>query len=129
MATRTGDDVEMFIGTSGYSYPDWKGVVYPKSVKREVGTSTTPELTYISRYFNTCEINATFYRNFEPAIATKWCDGIESSEFEFAIKANQVFTHAASTSRKGRVSSRSVCVYFRLSADVGPFPVNRSSKS
>ena len=49
----------LFVGTSGYSYPDWRGIVYPESVKREVG-GATPELTYLSRYFNTCEINATF---------------------------------------------------------------------
>lgn len=59
MADRTQNEARIFIGTSGYSYPDWKGVVYPKSVKREVGASTTLELTYVSRYFNTCEINAT----------------------------------------------------------------------
>lgn len=97
---------QLFIGTSGYSYPDWKGVVYPRSLKSDVGGST-PELTYLSRYFNTCEINATFYRNFEPKIASKWSDAVENPGFEFAIKANQVFTHAAGTKpseRKGPTS-------------------------
>jgi uncharacterized protein YecE (DUF72 family) len=84
---------ELFIGTSGYSYPDWKGIVYPRSVKRDVG-GYTPELTYLSRYFNTCEINATFYRHFGPGTAKKWSDAVENPEFEFAVKANQVFTHA-----------------------------------
>lgn len=98
---------QWFIGTSGYSYPDWKGIVYPKSVKREVG-GTTPELTYLSRYFNTCEINATFYRQFEPEIAKKWSDAVESPEFEFAIKANQVFTHAAGTKPSERKAPTSV---------------------
>lgn len=98
---------QLFIGTSGYSYPDWKGIVYPKSVKREVG-GTTPELTYLSRYFNTCEINATFYRQFEPKIAKKWSDAVERSTFEFAIKANQVFTHAAGAKPNERKPSTSV---------------------
>jgi hypothetical protein len=98
---------ELFIGTSGYSYADWRGVVYPKSVKREVGGST-PELTYLSRYFNTCEINATFYRHFEPAIAKKWSDAVESPGFEFAIKANQVFTHAAGSKPSQRKAPTSV---------------------
>ena len=49
----------MFLGRCGYSYPDWRGVVYPKSVKLEVG-GASPELTYISRYVNTCEMNASF---------------------------------------------------------------------
>jgi uncharacterized protein YecE (DUF72 family) len=98
---------QLFIGTSGYSYPDWKGVVYPRSLKR-VGPSSTPELTYLSRYFNTCEINATFYRNFEPEIAKKWSDAVENPEFEFAIKANQVFTHAAGTKPSERKAPTSV---------------------
>ena len=40
------------IHRDGYSYPDWKGVVYPSSLKRDVG-GPAPELTYLSRYFNT----------------------------------------------------------------------------
>ena len=98
---------KLFIGTSGYSYPDWKGTMYPPSLKREVH-SATPELTYLSRYFNLCEINATFYRNFEPQIAKKWCDAIENPGFEFAIKANQVFTHAAGTKPSERKAPTSV---------------------
>jgi uncharacterized protein YecE (DUF72 family) len=52
---------------------------------------TTPELTYLSHYFDTCEIHATFYRQFEPEIGKKWSDAVENPRFEFAIKANQVF--------------------------------------
>jgi len=107
MATSKTGKARMFVGTSGYSYPDWRGVVYPKTVKRDVGGST-PELTYLSRYFNTCEINATFYRQFEPSIAKKWSDAIENPGFEFAIKANQVFTHAAGTKPNERKASTSV---------------------
>ena len=66
---------------------------YPRTLKRDVG-GPTPELTYLARYFNTCEINATFYRQFEPEIAKRWSEGVENPDFEFAIKANQVFTHA-----------------------------------
>jgi uncharacterized protein YecE (DUF72 family) len=105
---KSGDaTARLFIGTSGYSYPDWKGIVYPRSVKRDVGGST-PELTYLSRYFNTCEINATFYRTFEPEIARKWSDAVENPEFEFAIKANQVFTHATGTKPRERKAPTSV---------------------
>jgi uncharacterized protein YecE (DUF72 family) len=107
MARSSHSKPQLFVGTSGYSYPDWKGIVYPKSVKREVG-GTTPELTYLSRYFNTCEINATFYRQFEPEIAKKWSDAVESPTFEFGIKANQVFTHAAGSKPSERKGSTSV---------------------
>ncbi len=102
-----GHGTELFIGTSGYSYPDWKGVVYPASLKKAVG-GPVPELTYLSRYFNTCEINATFYRQFEPEIAKRWCDAVENPGFEFAIKANQAFTHAAGTRPNERKAPTSV---------------------
>ena len=62
-------------------------MIYPRSLNRDVSGST-PELTYFSRYFNTSEIHASFYRNFEPAIERKWSDAVENPEFEFAIKAN-----------------------------------------
>jgi uncharacterized protein YecE (DUF72 family) len=108
---------QLFIGTSGYSYPDWKGIVYPRSLKRDVGGST-PELTYLSRYFNTCEINATFYRQFEPEIAKKWSDAVENPDFEFAIKANQVFTHAAGTKPAERKAPTSVETLKYTRADI-----------
>jgi uncharacterized protein YecE (DUF72 family) len=107
MGTSKKTGAELFIGTSGYSYPDWRGIVYPRSLKRDVGGST-PELSYLSRYFNTCEINATFYRQFEPEIAKKWSDAVENPEFEFAIKANQVVTHAAGTMPSERKAPTSV---------------------
>jgi hypothetical protein len=45
MPASSNAGAELFIGTSGYSYPDWKGIVYLRSVKRDVGGST-PELTF-----------------------------------------------------------------------------------
>lgn len=107
----------LYIGTSGYSYPDWKDVVYPRTVKRDVG-GTTPELTYLSRYFNTCEINATFYRRFEPEIAKRWSDAVENPDFEFAIKANQAFTHAAGSKPSERKTSTSVETLHYTEADL-----------
>jgi uncharacterized protein YecE (DUF72 family) len=65
-------------------------------------------LTYLSRYFNTCEIDAPFYRRFEPSIEKRWSDAVENPDFEFAIKAHQVFTHPAGTKPGARKSSTSV---------------------
>ncbi|HEY0563968.1 MAG TPA: DUF72 domain-containing protein [Terriglobales bacterium] len=85
---------ELLIGTSGYSYPDWKGTFYPRDLKKRV-KSAVAELTYLSHYFNFCEINATFYGHFEPKIAARWCDAVaDSAGFQFGIKANKAFTHA-----------------------------------
>ncbi len=47
----------IFIGTSGFSYPHWgKGVFYPRHLKPHVW------LAYYSHYFDTVEINSSFYR-------------------------------------------------------------------
>ena len=46
----------LFIGTSGYSYPYWKGKFYPKEVPM------TKCLNYYSGQFNALELNNTFYR-------------------------------------------------------------------
>jgi uncharacterized protein YecE (DUF72 family) len=78
------------IGTSGWSYPpntgpgSWTGLFYP--------LSRTDELKFYSRYFNTVEINSTFYRPCVPKTAEGWAKRTPE-EFEFTVKAWQQFTH------------------------------------
>jgi uncharacterized protein YecE (DUF72 family) len=79
------------IGTSGWSYPPssgpgtWTGVFYP--------VRKTDELTFYSKYFNTVEINSTFYRPCSPKAADGWTRRTPE-HFEFTVKAWQQFTHA-----------------------------------
>jgi uncharacterized protein YecE (DUF72 family) len=78
------------IGTSGWSYPpstgpgSWTGLFYP--------LSRTDELKFYSRYFNTVEINSTFYRPCAPKTAESWAKRTPD-DFEFTVKAWQQFTH------------------------------------
>jgi uncharacterized protein YecE (DUF72 family) len=78
------------IGTSGWSYPpstgpgSWTGLFYP--------LSRTDELKFYSRYFNTVEINSTFYRPCAPKTAESWVKRTPD-DFEFTVKAWQHFTH------------------------------------
>jgi uncharacterized protein YecE (DUF72 family) len=78
------------VGTSGWSYPpssgpgSWTGVFYP--------LSRTDELKFYSRYFNTVEVNSTFYRPCVPKTAENWATRTPD-RFEFTIKAWQEFTH------------------------------------
>ena len=53
---------KLFIGTSGWVYPHWKGVFYPKSLLLK------DKLKYFSCYFKTVEVNYSFYRLPEPAV-------------------------------------------------------------
>jgi uncharacterized protein YecE (DUF72 family) len=80
----------MRVGTSGWSYPpntgpgSWTGIFYP--------LSRTDELKFYSRYFNTVEINSTFYRPCASKTAESWVKRTPE-DFEFTVKAWQQFTH------------------------------------
>ncbi len=88
---------QILIGTSGFSYPDWKGIVYPPELKKR----KLHELEYISQFFDFCEINNSFYRPVNPEIAKKWCKYVaDNKDFQFAAKLTQVFSHAPDASKK-----------------------------
>jgi uncharacterized protein YecE (DUF72 family) len=77
-----------------------------------------------SRYFNTCEINATFYPQFKPKIAERWCEALDNPAFEFAIKVNQAFTQPqvhCLASGKLRPGWRACSTRKRLSMRLGAF--------
>ncbi len=80
------------IGTSGYSYPGpppkgWHHVFYPKAKGKRFG-----ELEYYASFFNTVEINTTFYKPPAAGMAEAWVRKTPS-DFEFAVKVWQKFTH------------------------------------
>lgn len=78
-----------FVGTAGWSYKDWVPVFYPKQQD-----FSFDYLTYYSQYFNTVEVNATFYTYLAPAIASGWLRKInEEEEFMFTVKLHGDFTH------------------------------------
>jgi uncharacterized protein YecE (DUF72 family) len=76
----------IYIGTSGFSYKDWVGVFYPQNLPQR------DWLSYYSREFRTCEINATYYAIPSPASMRTMASKTEDS-FLFAVKANQEMTH------------------------------------
>lgn len=76
---------EIYVGTSGWSYPDWKGVVYPRNAR---------ELRYLARYFDTVEINTSFYRPLDPDSCHQWLSEVAvNPRFKFTAKLWQRFTH------------------------------------
>ena len=78
-----------YIGTAGWSYEDWEGIVYP--VRKARGFHP---LLYLADYINFVEINSTFYRPATAALAASWLRKVEDRpEFLFAVKLHQVFTH------------------------------------
>lgn len=74
------------IGTSGYSYDDWRGVFYPPGLPRG------KMFEYYCRFFKAVEINSTYYRL--PALSSFQSLSQKAPPgFEFVVKAHQSVTH------------------------------------
>ncbi|MGD0674591.1 MAG: DUF72 domain-containing protein [Polyangiaceae bacterium] len=80
--------MRVLVGTSGYSYKEWKGPFYPKDLK------AGDFLRYYGEAFPTVEINNTFYRMPTPKVVSAWATEVPES-FIFAVKAPQRITHIA----------------------------------
>jgi uncharacterized protein YecE (DUF72 family) len=78
--------MEIRIGTSGYSFDDWKGTFYPSDVAKG------KMLDYYQTQFSTVEVNSTYYRIPHPAVLANMAVKT-GPQFEFIIKANQSLTH------------------------------------
>ncbi len=77
---------KLLTGTSGYSYPEWKGAFYPDKLPQ------SKFLEFYSQKFTTVEINNTFYRFPAASLLEGWRDTTPDG-FMFAVKANQGITH------------------------------------
>lgn len=84
------DDMIRF-GVAGWDYKDWWGPVYPADQKGKRGFDP---LAYLARYFDTIEVNSTFYRPPSPKSATSWARRVsENPRFRFTAKLWRRFTH------------------------------------
>jgi uncharacterized protein YecE (DUF72 family) len=77
---------EFLVGTSGFSYPAWRGVFYPEKLP------ATGMLAFYAGVFGAVEINNTFYRMPAPALLAGWTEQTPAP-FRFALKAPQQITH------------------------------------
>jgi len=78
--------MQFFVGTSGYSYPKWKGSFYPEKLPQ------TEMLSYYAERFRAVEINNTFYKMPSENDVRAWASQVPHS-FRFTIKAPQTITH------------------------------------
>jgi uncharacterized protein YecE (DUF72 family) len=76
----------LYVGTSGYSYKEWKGSFYPEKIPAK------DMLRFYSERLSTVEINATFYRMPQPTMLETWKEQVPST-FRFSLKAPQRITH------------------------------------
>jgi len=85
-----------FVGTSGFSYEHWISRFYPKSLERG------DWLSYYAKYFNTQEINMSFYRFPFPNMLKGWYNKTPKS-FVFTLKANRMITHVKKLNKVRRL--------------------------
>ena len=78
--------MKLHVGTSGYSYKEWKGNFYPEDLPAK------EMLSYYSRRLPAVEINNTFYRLPQPSMMENWKAQVPA-RFRFSIKATQRITH------------------------------------
>jgi uncharacterized protein YecE (DUF72 family) len=78
--------MHLFVGTSGYSYPKWKGSFYPAKLPQKA------MLSYYSQHFAAVEINNTFYKMPSASDLASWAAQVPRN-FRFALKAPQTITH------------------------------------
>ena len=58
---------QIYVGTAGWSYKDWEGIVYPAQIKK----SQHP-VEFMARYFDVLEINTSFYGHVKPEWGKLW---------------------------------------------------------
>jgi uncharacterized protein YecE (DUF72 family) len=78
--------MNLYVGTSGYSYKEWKGSFYPEDLPEK------QMLHYYGGQYKTVEINNTFHRMPKVSLLEGWA-GEVPNDFKFVLKAPQQITH------------------------------------
>jgi uncharacterized protein YecE (DUF72 family) len=101
--------MRVLVGTSGYSYKEWKGTFYPGDLP------AAKMLAFYATHFNTVEINNTFYRMPEAKTLGKWAGDVPEN-FVFVLKAPQRITHQ----KRLAGAEDDVRHLFETAAEMGP---------
>ena len=102
------------VGTSGYSYAEWKGNFYPEKM------AAKDMLRYYAERFPTVEINNTFYRMPKEDLLNGWAAQVPES-FQFVIKASQRITHIKRLKECAEELRYLMHVTSTLGSRLGPF--------
>jgi uncharacterized protein YecE (DUF72 family) len=100
------------VGPAGWSYADWAGIVYP--ARRPAGFH---EAAYLAQFFDTIEINTSFYQPLKPEHCHQWIELVSANpRFVFTAKLWQKFTHDTDA---GAEDESSVRAGFEVLRDAG----------
>jgi len=102
-----------YLGTSGYSYKEWKGPFYPEDLPEK------QMLHFYGERFRTVEINNTFYRMPKESVLEAWAKEVPA-DFKFVLKASQRITHMQRLKDSGDSLSYLLKVAGTLKERLGP---------
>src|ERR1700674_2744727 len=109
---RKGGARTIRVGPAGWSYADWAGIVYP--ARKPSGFH---EAAYLSEFFDTIEINTSFYQPLRPEHCRHWMELVSANpRFVFTAKLWQRFTHDTNA---GAEDERAVRAGFDVLRDAG----------
>ncbi len=100
--------MRVLVGTSGYSYKEWKGSFYPEDLP------ASEMLRYYAERLPAVEINNTFYRMPSAKLLQGWAEQVPDG-FAFALKASQRITHR----KRLKEAAEEVSYFFRVSETLG----------
>src|SRR6202046_5926661 len=93
---------QILVGPAGWSYSDWTGIVYPS--RRPRGFH---QAAYLSEFFDTIEINTSFYNPLRAEMAAEWLKRVAANpRFLFTAKLWQKFTHEQGTNAEDEKAVR-----------------------
>jgi uncharacterized protein YecE (DUF72 family) len=129
--TPAGAHSEVRVGPAGWSYTDWAGYVYP--TRRQKGFH---EATYLAQFFDTIEINTSFYGPMRADHAKLWVERVSANpRFLFTAKLWQKFTHDPVSTREDERIVREGFDVLRAAGKLGavlaqfPFSFHRSAEN
>jgi uncharacterized protein YecE (DUF72 family) len=114
--------VPVRVGTAGWAYDDWDGIVYPEKPARGFD-----KLGLMASLFDTNEINSTFYRIPDPRMTASWARRVSHNpRFAFTAKLFRGFTHerkAGTADKKAYVAAvEPLAAAGRLGCVLAQFP-------
>jgi uncharacterized protein YecE (DUF72 family) len=119
------------IGPAGWSYPDWSGYVYPSRRSKNFH-----EATFLAQFFDTIEINTSFYQPIRPDHAAAWLERVAANpSFLFTAKLWQRFTHEPSATAEDERNVRAGFDVLHAAGKLGavllqfPFSFHRSTET
>lgn len=119
------------IGPAGWSYPDWSGFVYPSRRSKAFH-----EAAFLAQFFDTIEINTSFYQAIRPDHAAGWIERVAANPaFIFSAKLWQRFTHEPSATAADEHATRAGFDVLRNAGKLGavlvqfPFSFHKSTET